>query len=168
MGDVTGARATLAVLRGDCYICVDGRANVEAIAKNWTAAAVLFKRATTQAPSVPIAYTDWGAMLLSKGDDNAAIEKFAQANQKSPHFADPLEMWGEALIAKNRSDLALAKFEEADKYAPNWGRLHLKWGEALYYSGQKDAAAAQFAAASRLSLSAADAAIASKWMTHNG
>jgi tetratricopeptide (TPR) repeat protein len=100
-----------------------------------------------QAPDIPIAWSDWGEMLLQKGDYDGAIAKFAVANSKGPHFADPLEMWGEALIAKNRSDLALAKFAEADKYAPNWGRLHLKWGEALLWSGNPDDAKKQFAIA---------------------
>ncbi|HWE05831.1 MAG TPA: hypothetical protein VG274_03930, partial [Rhizomicrobium sp.] len=109
-------------------------------------------------PSLPFAYTDWGEMLLAKGDYNAAIDKFRDADLKGPHFADPLEMWGEALMAKNRSDLALAKFEEANKYAPNWGRLHLKWGEALMYVGKRDEAKDQFAAAGRLDLSSTDTA----------
>jgi tetratricopeptide (TPR) repeat protein len=154
LGDVAGARATLAAMRGDCYICVDGRANVEATAKNWDAADSLFKRAAAAAPSVPIAYTDWGAMLMRKGDLDGAIAKFAIAHLKSPHFADPLEMWGEALIAQNRSDLALAKFEEANKYAPDWARLHLKWGEALLWSGDKSGAQKQFDIASHLDLTA--------------
>jgi tetratricopeptide (TPR) repeat protein len=156
LGDIAGARATLATTRLDCYICVVGRANVETIAGNWTAANNWFKRATVQAPSLPFADTDWGAMLLAKGDLDAAIAKFASANQKGPHFADPLEMWGEALIRENRSDLALAKFEEADKYAPNWGRLHLKWGEALWWSGDKDGARKQFDMARALDLTPAE------------
>ena len=103
-------------------------------------------------PDIPFADTDWGQMLMAKGDLDGAITKFESANKKGPHFADPLEMWGEALIAKNRSDLALAKFAEANKYAPNWGRLHLKWGEALLWSGDKDGAHKQFAIASGLDL----------------
>jgi hypothetical protein len=31
-------------------------------------------------------------MLLTKGDYDGAIAKFASANQKGAHFADPLEM----------------------------------------------------------------------------
>ena len=90
--------------------------------------------------------------MLTRGQPDAAIEKFTLANQKGPHFADPLEGWGEALMAKNQSHLALAKFAEADKYAPNWGRLHLKWGEALVYAGKRDDAKAQLARAATLDL----------------
>jgi tetratricopeptide (TPR) repeat protein len=152
LGDIAGARATIAATSPTCYDCLRTRGNIEALAKNWSGAARWFADAVKHAPSIPFAYADWGAMLLAKGDAAGAIAKFKQANAKGPHFADPLEMWGEALTAKNRSDLALAKFTEAAKYAPNWGRLHLKWAEALLWSGDKDGAAAQFAIASRLDL----------------
>jgi uncharacterized repeat protein (TIGR03803 family) len=117
---------------------------------------VVYSFAGGSAPHIPFADTDWGAMLLAKGDCDAAIGKFKLANMKGPHFADPLEMWGEALMLKNRSDLALAKFEEAIKYAPNWGRLHLKWGEALAYAGKESAAQRQFTIASSLDLGTPD------------
>lgn len=100
--------------------------------------------------------TDWGAMLLRKGDYDGAIAKFKLANAKGPHFADPLEMWGEALMQENRSDLALAKFEDASRFAPNWGRLHLEWGKALLSAGDKTGAAKQFALASQLDLTSSE------------
>jgi tetratricopeptide (TPR) repeat protein len=128
------------------------RGQIAATQRSWKASAQWFARAVQQAPSIPFAYADWGAMLFAKGDLDGAIAKFTTANQKGPHFADPLEMWGEALIAKHRSDLALTKFEEANKYAPNWGRLHLKWGEALLWSGDKNSARKQFAIAASLDL----------------
>jgi tetratricopeptide (TPR) repeat protein len=136
----------------DCYLCVRMRGRIDAAETQWRGAAYWFARAARQAPSIPFAYTDWGEMLMARGDLDGAIAKFAIAHKKGPHFADPLEMWGEALIAENRSDLALAKFEEANKYAPNWGRLHLKWGEALLWSGDKAAAQKQFAVAATLDL----------------
>jgi tetratricopeptide (TPR) repeat protein len=155
-GNFAGAHALIDKTPGDCYTCVRNRAVIDAAQKNWNGAAYWFARAVGQAPSIPLGYSQWGAMLMAKGDFDGAIAKFTLANQKGPHFADPLEMWGEALIAKNRSDLALAKFEEANKYAPNWGRLHLKWGEALLWSGDKAGAQKQFAVASGPDLSMMD------------
>jgi tetratricopeptide (TPR) repeat protein len=155
-GDFANAHALIGKTPLDCYLCAQMHGGVEALAGNWHGADLWFARAVQQAPSVPFAYTDWGAMLLAKGDLDGAIAKFEIANKKGPHFADPLEMWGEVLMAKNRSDLALAKFEEANKYAPNWGRVHLKWGEALGYVGQSRDAHAQFVTAGRLDLSQAD------------
>ena len=155
-GDAKSAFRRIGTSPLDCYLCLRMRARVDATEKNWSGAEYWFARAVSAAPSVPFAYSDWGAMLLAKGDLDAAIAKFTMANEKAPYFADPLEMWGEALIAKNRSDLARAKFAEADKYAPNWGRLHLKWGEALLWSGDKSDAAKQFAAAGGLDLTPAE------------
>jgi tetratricopeptide (TPR) repeat protein len=151
-GDFAKAWTTINATPRDCYNCVRTRGQIAALQKNWRGAEYWFTDAVKQAPSIPFAYADWGAILLAKGDYYGAIAKFEIANQKGPHFADPLEMWGEALIAKNRSDLALAKFEEANKYAPNWGRLHLKWGEALWWSGDKEGARKQFTAAAALDL----------------
>ncbi|HEX3432358.1 MAG TPA: hypothetical protein VHT03_15895 [Rhizomicrobium sp.] len=162
-GDVSGARALIARAPPDCYSCLRMHGKIEADARDWTEAARWFARAAQAGPSIPDAFADWGEMLLHKGDADGAIAKFEIAHAKGPHFADPLEMWGEALIAKNRSDLALAKFEEAERYAPNWGRLHLNWGEALYWSGKRDEARKQFAIASRLDLSASDAAALAQW-----
>jgi tetratricopeptide (TPR) repeat protein len=152
----------------DCYLCLRVRGNIDAVGGNWTGAAYWFARAVDAAPSIPFAYTDWGAMLLVEGDTDDAIAKFKLANAKGPHFADPLEMWGEALMQENRSDLALAKFEEADKYAPRWGRLHLKWGEALFYAGKRDEAKKQFAITGNLDLSTTDATALDKWTKSHG
>ena len=157
-GETARAEAILKTLSGDCYVCTRIRGRIAAHEGRMGAAAWWFARAAAQAPSLPFAETDWGAMLLARGDTAGAIAKFAQANRKAPHYADALELWGEALIKQNRSDLALAKFAEADKYAPNWGRLHLMWGEALLWSGHRDEAKKQFALAGGLDLTMAERA----------
>jgi tetratricopeptide (TPR) repeat protein len=158
VGDFAAAQKVIDATARDCYHCVRTRGVIDALRKNWNGAASWFAQAIRQGPSLPLAYANWGEMLMHKGDLDAAIAKFESAHAKGPHFADPLGLWGEALIAKNRSDLALAKFEEANKYAPNWGRLHLKWGEALWWLGRKDEARAQFAIAAHLDLSAREKA----------
>jgi tetratricopeptide (TPR) repeat protein len=156
LGDIRSAHARIDGTPLDCDLCVRVRGEVAAAEHDWARATSWFALVSARTPSIPFADTEWGAMLLGKGDADSAIAKFRDANRKGPHFADPLELWGEALILKNRSDLALAKFEEANKYAPNWGRLHLKWGEALLYAGRKDEAAKQFSIAASLDLSATD------------
>ncbi len=157
-GDFGKADALFNTLPQDCDICMRYRGKAEAARHHWPAAAHWFALVAARSPSIPLADTDWGRMLLRKGDLDGAIAKFTLANQKGPHFADPLEMWGEALIAKNRSDLALSKFAEAEKYAPHWGRLHLKWGEALWWSGKRDDAKTHFAAAARFDLAPSEQA----------
>jgi hypothetical protein len=162
-GDVAGARKIADATPADCYPCQIARAAAVTAAKDWGRANFWFAHATSLAPSLPYAYTEWGRMLLRRGDLDGAIAKFTAAHEKGPHFADPLEMWGETLIARNRSDLALAKFEEANKYAPNWGRLHLKWGEALLWSGDKDSAGKQFGAAAMLNMTPSEKSELATW-----
>ena len=156
-GDRKDADALIAKTPRDCDDCLRKRGCLAALEGRFAEAAQDFATVAARSPQEPFAETDWGEMLMSRGDFDGAIAKFEIANQKGPHFADPLEMWGEALIRKNRSDLALAKFAEAEKYAPKWGRLHLKWGEALLWSGDKMGAAKQFAAARSLDLTSPEA-----------
>ncbi|HWE05835.1 MAG TPA: hypothetical protein VG274_03950, partial [Rhizomicrobium sp.] len=151
-GKFTQAHAEIDSTPGDCVLCERARGEIDGLENNFGGAAWRFARAARDAPSIPFATADWGAMLVRKGAYDAAIAKFQQANKIGPHFADPLEMWGEALMLKSRSDLALAKFEEANKYAPSWGRLHLKWGEALMYVGKKEEARNQLAIATHFDL----------------
>ncbi len=158
LGDFKAADTLIARTPAGCYRCLIFRARIDELRGQPARAEWWFVRAVNAAPSIPFAYSEWGAMLLAKGNADGAIVKFKAANGKGPHFADPLEMWGEALIAMNRLDLALAKFEEAAKDAPNWGRLHLKWGEALLWAGDKGGATKQFAIAAHLDLSATDKA----------
>lgn len=155
-GDLKAAHALIDRTPADCYACMRNRADIDAVTRNWGGASFWFARAVAAAPSIPIAYFDWGRILMQQADYAGAMSKFKQAHERGSRFADPLEMWGEALIVENRSDLALAKFDEASRYAPNWGRLHLKWGEALWWSGDKRAAKEQFVIASNLEMSAAD------------
>jgi tetratricopeptide (TPR) repeat protein len=168
LGNDGRAEAAISGTPADCYACLLVRARIREAEGKQSRAQWWFARAVAWQPSIPFAESEWGAMLLAKGDYAGAVAKFARANQKGPHFADPLEMWGEALMQKNRSDLALAKFEEANKYAPDWGRLHLEWGSALFYAGRKGEAKEQFAAAKTLDLSAADKIRLARWKMVHG
>lgn len=152
LGNFKDAEATIAKTPLDCDLCVRMRGRIAMMQHRWDAAAHWFAMMSARSPSIPFADSDWGMMLLAKGDPGAAIKKFKSAHEKGPHYADPLEGWGEALMMKNRSDQAIAEFEEAAEYAPNWGRLHMKWGEALLYTGDRQAARKQFSLARGLDL----------------
>lgn len=157
-GDIAGARRQIAQTPLDCYSCVRLRGKIDTLAKDWNGAAYWFARAVHEGPFIPMAWNDWGAMLLAKGDTQGAIAKFEAAVARGPRYADPLEGWGEALMRENRSDLALDKFEEANKFSSHWGRLHLAWGEALSYLGRASEAQTQWSLAAKLDLNAADRA----------
>jgi tetratricopeptide (TPR) repeat protein len=149
-GDFKGAHAMVDRTPIDCNQCLRARGVIDMLERNWGGAEYWFARAARDAPSLPQAWSDWGRMLLGKGDLERACTMFATAHARGPRYADPLEMWGEALLRLHRADEALPKFAEAARYAPNWKRMHLKWGEALEYLGRKDDAAKQFALARSL------------------
>ena len=165
-GNFAAAEARINATPADCYICLRMRARIAEIKEQHTRSDWWFARAVEIGPSLPFAETEWGQVLLERGQPDAAIAEFKLANKKGVHFADPLEGWGEALMAKNQSYRALAKFEEANKYARNWGRLHLKWGEALGFVERKDEASLQYRRASTLDLTAADRAELAKVSAH--
>jgi tetratricopeptide (TPR) repeat protein len=165
LGDHKGAELLIGTSPLDCYDCVRIRGMIAAQGRQWDRADAWFAKAVQDGPSLPFAYADWGMSLLTRGQADAAIEKFRQANTRGPHFADPLEGWGEALMAKNQSHRALAKFAEAEKYAPNWGRLHLKWGQALVYSGKKEEGRAHLAKSRALDLTPSEKREIEEFMT---
>jgi tetratricopeptide (TPR) repeat protein len=147
LGDLAGGERLVASTPVDCDLCVRVRGDIAALKHDWNGAAYWFALVAARTPHIPFADTDWGAMLLRKGDLDGAVARFESAHRKSPRFADPLELWGEALVARNRSDLALAKFAEAARSAPRWARLHRQWGLALSYLGRRDEAAKELALA---------------------
>jgi tetratricopeptide (TPR) repeat protein len=157
-GDMTAAQALIGKTPLDCYPCLRARGKVAGLAHDWPAAERWFAEARRLAPSVPLAYADWGRMRLDKGDPDGAIAVLKIAEAKAPRFADPPQIWGEALMAKGDVAAASKKFAEAAKLAPNWGRNHLKAGEALARLGQADAARKELRTAAALDLTPAERA----------
>ncbi len=157
-GDGPGALALIGTTPLDCYLCLRVRGQIAAPAKDWPRADRWFAEAARQSPSAGGAFTDWGRMLLAKGDPDGAVAKLALAHAKAPRFADPLELWGEALMKKGDHAGAAALFRQADALAPRWGRNHLMWGEALMLEGRYREARAQYEAAEGLDLTRPDRA----------
>ena len=158
VGRVEEARAVAAATPLDCAPCLRARAEVEAAARNWTAADGWYAKAAVLGPQLPLTDTAWAESLLARGDVKAAIIKLRSATAKGPRYADPLELWGEALLAQGDARGAAAKFEAAAKLTPRWGRLHLKWGEALAKLGKTDQARVKWRAAATMDLSPTDRA----------
>jgi tetratricopeptide (TPR) repeat protein len=125
---------------------------------DWPTAERWFKEATQQAPSLPFAFTEWGAERLTRGDTDGAIAVLQRAHELGPHFADPLELTGEALMRKGDYVGAVAKFRLADESAPRWGANHLRWGQSLLHAGRNREAQARLDKARSLSLSVSDRA----------
>ncbi len=134
----------------DCYRM---KANIDDHRGQWPKAQQDYAAGVALAPSLPVAYEDWGKALARHGDYDHAIEKFAAAHERGPHWADPLEYWGEALAAEGQQKDAIKKYKEAAKYAPNWGALYLHWGIALEKSGRQSEALEKWHLAQSLALS---------------
>jgi tetratricopeptide (TPR) repeat protein len=136
-GSVAAASALIAASPADCYLCLRARGQISAMAHDWSGAEHWFSEAVHQAPSIPFAYVEWGAVRLAKGDVSGAIEELRSANRVAPRFADPLELWGEALMRNADYKGAIVKFEVADRHAPHWCRNHQRWAEALTHLGRE-------------------------------
>ena len=156
LGRLAEAEALIGPTPSGCYLCLRVRGQIAAAQQDWPGAARRFAQAVHAAPELPLAYVDWGGMLLAKGDADGAIAQLTIAHAKAPQFADALELWGEALMRKGDPAAAVAKFTQADRLAPRWGRNHLRWGEALARLGRAGEAKAQWRAAAGLDLSVAD------------
>jgi tetratricopeptide (TPR) repeat protein len=130
-GDLAGAEATIAATPLDCDTCVRMRGRIAAAKGDFAGAEGWFARTIRQAPSLPFAYADWGAMLLARGDVDGSIAKLEVAHAKGPRYADALEQWGEALMKKGDYAGAASKFAEAAKYSPHWERNRQQWRSAL-------------------------------------
>jgi tetratricopeptide (TPR) repeat protein len=136
-GNLAAASTLIAQSPTDCYLCLRVRGQISAIAHDWSGAEHWFSEAAHQAPSIPLAYTEWSAVRLAKGDVSGAIEELESANRVGPRFADPLELWGEALTRKGDYKGAVTKFEAADRLASRWCRNHKRWAEALTRLGRE-------------------------------
>ncbi len=158
LGRMAEAQALVGGTPLDCQPCVMARGEIAALAGQPALADHWFGEAVKMAPSLPMASTAWGRVLLDRGQTDRAIAQFEIANQRGPQFADPLSWWGEAFLRKGETRAAIRKFREADKYAPRWGRNHLLWGDALAKLGKTDKAREQWRAAAGMDLLAADRA----------
>ena len=158
LGRVQEAEAIVDGLPQDCDPCLLVRGQVAELAGDRARADQAFAQAARQTLSLPFARTQYAAVLLARGDRQAAIREATAAVRINPRFADAQEVLGEALLASGDAAGANAKFAEAAKLAPRWGRLHLRWGEALAKLGKADEARAKWRAAATMDLSAADRA----------
>ena len=158
LGRIPEAQSLIGATRLDCQPCVSARGEIAALAGDARTADHWFSEAVRMALSLPMANTDWGRVLLDRGEPDKAIARFEAANRQGAHFADPLSYWGEALLTQGKAGAAVAKFAEADKYAPRWGRNHILWGEALAKQGKNAEARAQYTAAAGMDLTGAERA----------
>lgn len=153
-GNAAAAAALVDKTPVDCYLCLRVRGAVAAQQQDWVAADHWFAAAASQAPSLPLAYTEWARTRLDRKNADGAIALVKIAEAKNARDADVSEIWGEALLLKGDQKGAASKFKDAKELAPNWGRNRLKWAEALARSGEPEKARVQLRKAADLPLTA--------------
>jgi tetratricopeptide (TPR) repeat protein len=123
LGRTDEAAALIAKTPLDCYDCIRTRGMVAEAQRNAAEAQRWFVEAVRQGPRLPVAYVDWGRLLIRARHFDAATPKLARAAQLSPNWADPLKYWGDVLAAEGKRSDALAKYDAALKLAPDWEEL---------------------------------------------
>jgi tetratricopeptide (TPR) repeat protein len=123
MGRHGEADALAAQIPNNSYDSWRARARIATLRGDFDTGDKALAEAVRQAPSIPRAFSDWGDLLVAKGDLVGALTKYAEANRLGPHFADPLKAWGDVLVKQGKIEEALAKYNEALQYAPNWKQL---------------------------------------------
>jgi tetratricopeptide (TPR) repeat protein len=136
--DSSEAKRRAAMLPGDCYPCLRAKGFAASASGDRAAAARFFREAIRQAPSIPTAYADLGALMLGAGDANGALEQFRLANAKAPRWPDALKLMGDAFAARRDGANALVHYRRAAELAPRWGALHLAWGSAFLRTGNAE------------------------------
>lgn len=129
-GALAEAQALLARLPDTSYYVQVARGQVAEIAGDRAAADRWFARTLREAPEVPLAYLEWGRILLARGTPDTAIATLAAGARKAPNYADLQLVWGEALLAKGDAAGAHKRLAAAVTLAPRWGLARLRLGDA--------------------------------------
>lgn len=150
------AKAIVASLPTDCYLCLRTRAWVMGRTGDMAAANRDFAAAVVSNPRLPYADLEWGRLLLMRGDIDPAEGHFRRAAELAPHWADPHKYLGDAQFHSKRFGDAAGSYARAAELAPRWGANQLMWGKALWEEGKRDEARRKFAAARGMDLTGSD------------
>jgi tetratricopeptide (TPR) repeat protein len=156
LGNSAKAAALAERLAKDCYDCARARGWAAAAAGDRRGAERWFREAIRQGPSIPMAYSELGEMLLRAGDLTGAAQRFEEASRRGPGWADPLKLWGDSLVRQDRHQEAVQKYVAAAERAPRWGLLHIELAKAQWRIGRRDDARATLKAAARMDLGVRD------------
>lgn len=106
------------------------------------AAVTWFKQAVEADPedSFAIAYLNWGNVLRSMGEPEAAIAKYRRATELDRGDALAFNNWGAALSDMGQPDAAIEKYRHATELEPDEALAYNNWGSALFEKGEAGAA----------------------------
>ena len=94
-------------------------------------------------PTMPEAHNNLGAVLLQKGQVDAAMVEHQQALKIYPNYAEAHNNLGADLLQKGQLDEAISEIRKAVEINPNSAKAHSDLGVALCQKGQMDEAIVQ-------------------------
>lgn len=128
------------------------------VAGNWAAAADLFERGLTMAPTDPFLRHGFGGALLRMGDQRGAETQFRRVIQDNPTHVEAYYSLSELLEATGRPGEAVAALRTALEYAPGHVAARTRLAGILGRSGAPADALPEFIRALELAPENAEAA----------
>jgi tetratricopeptide (TPR) repeat protein len=115
---------------------------------HWRNSETLFRHALAVTSGNYVAHTNLGAVLLARGETDAALAHFEAALRIRDTDAVAHTKLGDALMKRGRTQEALPHFEQVLRSGPH-AEAHVNIGIALAERGDDEGAAAHYAAALR-------------------
>ncbi len=115
--------------------------------RDWTTAAMLFRKGLELSPDSPSLHHKLGTALSLGGDTRAAAEEFQAALRSDATYPQAHYSLGVLLAANGRFPDAIEQFSAAVRYDPTYVEARIQLAEALRRTGRPDAALPHFARA---------------------
>jgi tetratricopeptide (TPR) repeat protein len=104
--------------------------------RDWTRAAMYFRKGIDLAPDEPSLHHKLGTALFLGGDARGAAEQFSEALRLSPHFAKAHYSLGVMLGASGQSRQAIEHLTSAARDDPTYAEARLRLADVLRQSGR--------------------------------
>jgi len=118
--------------------------------RQYEEADLAFQRFLKQYPSTPFAHYAYGAMLASRGQEDAAEAQFREETQVTPESALAYAEWAFIEFRAQHYQTALPLAQTATRLAPRFFMAHYVLGDVLLASGDASASVTQLETARRL------------------
>jgi tetratricopeptide (TPR) repeat protein len=118
--------------------------------RQYEQADLAFQRFLNHYPSTPFAHYAYGAMLATRGQEDAAEAQFREETQVTPDSALAYTEWAFIEFRAQHYDAALPLAQTATRLAPGFFMAHYVLGDILLASGDSLASVTQLETARRL------------------
>lgn len=116
----------------------------------WHNADTLWSHAIEIYPNEPRIMTNYGDVLVRRGEVEEGIEQFREALRIAPLYSIARNKLAIALAGQGKFNLAIEEYREAIRISPNYSHAHNNLGVAFALSGDMNLAIEQFREALRI------------------